>query len=287
MKALVTGGAGFIGSHVAKSLLKEGYEVVLLDDLSGGNHSNVPQQAHFVKGSITDYELLQQLFAEQRFDYVFHLAAYAAEGLSHFIRRYNYQNNLIGSANLINQSILHNVKCFVFTSSIAVYGAGQVPMTEALTPQPEDPIFMLELAHYEWVELALSILNEEVGPSTHDPEGGLLQCVPTISPLAWPLSYHFPVHKISPDFQPTVASENLTHLVVYRDRNHEVNFIEANPVTARLLQLIAGDGNKTGQVLLEQIAAELNHPQPEMVINGGLEILIDLKKRDVILVDRQ
>ena len=155
------------------------------------------------------------------------------------------------------------------------------------TPQPEDPIFMLELAHYEWVELALSILNEEVGPSTHDPEGGLLQCVPTISPLAWPLSYHFPVHKISPDFQPTVADENLTHLVVYRDRDHEVNFIEANPVTARLLQLIAGDGNKTGQVLLEQIAAELNHPQPEMVINGGLEILIDLKKRDVILVDRQ
>lgn len=159
MKALVTGGAGFIGSHVAKSLLKEGYEVVVLDDLSGGNRSNVPQEAHFVKGSITDYDLLQQLFALQRFDYVFHLAAYAAEGLSHFIRRYNYQNNLIGSANLINQSILHNVKCFVFTSSIAVYGAGQVPMTEALTPQPEDPYGVAKYA----VELDLKAAHEQFG----------------------------------------------------------------------------------------------------------------------------
>ncbi len=130
------------------------------------------------------------------------------------------------------------------------------------TPQPEDPIFMLELAHYEWVELALSILDEEIGQSTCDPEaeGDLLQCVPTISPLAWPLSYHFPVHKISPDFQPTVTDENLTHLVVYRDRNHEVNFIEANPVTARLLQLITGDGNKTGRELLEQVAAGTQPP---------------------------
>ena len=84
--------------------------------------------------------------------------------------------------------------------------------------------------------------------------------------------------------QPEAADKNLTHLVVYRDRNHEVNFIEANPVTARLIQLIASEDNKTGQALLEQIATELNHPQPEIVINGGLEILTDLKKRDVILV---
>ncbi len=159
MKALVTGGAGFIGSHVAKSLLKEGYDVVVLDDLSGGNRSNVPQEARFIKGSITDYELLQQLFTEERFDYVFHLAAYAAEGLSHFIRRYNYQNNLIGSTNLINQSILHQVKCFVFTSSIAVYGAGQVPMTEALTPQPEDPYGVAKYA----VELDLKAAHEQFG----------------------------------------------------------------------------------------------------------------------------
>ena len=155
------------------------------------------------------------------------------------------------------------------------------------TPQPNDPVYMLELAHYEWVELALSILDETIDPSVGDAENDLLACVPKISPLAWSLSYHFPVHKISPSFQPEAADENLTHLIVYRDRHHEVNFIEANPVTARLIQLIAEDGNKTGQTLLEQIATELNHPQPEIVINGGLEILTDLKKRDVILVGRQ
>lgn len=154
-------------------------------------------------------------------------------------------------------------------------------------PQATDPIFMLELAHYEWVELALSILDEEIDWSTLDAEADLLQSIPKISPLAWSLSYHFPVHKISPSLQPEAADENLTHLVVYRDRHHEVNFIEANPVTARLIQLIADEDNKTGQALLEQIATELNHPQPEIVVKGGLEILTDLRKRDVVLVGRQ
>ena len=154
-------------------------------------------------------------------------------------------------------------------------------------PQSHDPVFMLELAHYEWVELALSILDEEIDWSALDAEADLLQSVPQISSLAWSLSYHFPVHKISPSFQPEAVDENLTHLVVYRDRHHEVNFIKANPVTARLIQLIAEDGYKTGQALLEQIATELNHPQPDIVINGGLAILTDLKKRDVVLVGRQ
>jgi UDP-glucose 4-epimerase len=139
MKALVTGAAGFIGSHVAKWLLKEDIEVVALNDLSGGYMDNVPREARWVEGSVTDYPMLQNLFAAEAFDYVFHLAAYAAEGLSHFIRRFNYNTNLIGSVNLINLSVLHSVKCFVFTSSIAVYGTNQLPMTEDLTPQPEDP----------------------------------------------------------------------------------------------------------------------------------------------------
>ncbi|MEM0448038.1 MAG: NAD-dependent epimerase/dehydratase family protein [Thermoplasmata archaeon] len=137
--SLITGGAGFIGSHVARHCLALGHQVVILDDLSGGFLDNVPQGAIFVEGSITDEQLLNQLFQQYKFDYVYHLAAYAAEGLSHFIRRFNYNNNLIGSVNLINLSVLYNVKCFVFTSSIAVYGAGQLPMTEEMVPQPEDP----------------------------------------------------------------------------------------------------------------------------------------------------
>jgi UDP-glucose 4-epimerase len=139
MRSLVTGGAGFIGSHVARHCLALGHEVVVLDDLSGGFADQVPAGATFVHGSITDAPLVARLFDEHRFDYVYHLAAYAAEGLSHFIRRFNYTNNVIGSVNLVNEAVRHDVRCFVFTSSIAVYGAGQLPMHEALVPQPEDP----------------------------------------------------------------------------------------------------------------------------------------------------
>ncbi|MBK6342438.1 MAG: NAD-dependent epimerase/dehydratase family protein [Flavobacteriales bacterium] len=137
--SLVTGGAGFMGAHVVKELLALGHTVVALDDLSGGFADQVDPRATFVQGSITDHELVERLFAEHRFDYVYHLAAYAAEGLSHFIRRFNYTNNLIGSINLINASVRHGVKCFVFTSSIAVYGALPPPMREDMVPKPEDP----------------------------------------------------------------------------------------------------------------------------------------------------
>ena len=137
--SLVTGGAGFIGSHVAGERLKKGDRVIVLDDLSGGFADNVPKDATFVQGSILDADLVDRLFREHKFDYVFHLGAYAAEGLSHFIRRFNYMNNTVGSINLINAAVKYESKCFVFTSSIAVYGAGQLPMTEEMTPMPEDP----------------------------------------------------------------------------------------------------------------------------------------------------
>lgn len=97
--SLVTGGAGFIGSHVFDELLKNNHHVVVLDDLSGGFSENVNPYAQFVQGSIIDHVLVDKLFDEYHFDYVFHLAAYAAEGLSHLIKRYNYTNNLIGSVN--------------------------------------------------------------------------------------------------------------------------------------------------------------------------------------------
>ena len=95
MRSLITGGAGFIGSHVALHCLRLGHEVVIMDDLSGGFRENVPEGVYFVKGSVTDHQALEALFEEWRFDYVYHLAAYAAEGLSHFIRRFNYMNNLV------------------------------------------------------------------------------------------------------------------------------------------------------------------------------------------------
>jgi len=157
--SLVTGGAGFMGSHVAASLLSQGHEVIVLDDLSGGFEENVPKGAKFVLGSILDHELIDHLFDQHSFQYVYHLAAYAAEGLSHFIRRFNYNNNLIGSVNLINASVNSNVKCFVFTSSIAVYGAGQTPMSEDMVPIPEDPYGISKLA----VEQDLKASHEMFG----------------------------------------------------------------------------------------------------------------------------
>ncbi|HTE26000.1 NAD-dependent epimerase/dehydratase family protein [Flavitalea sp.] len=158
-KSLVTGGAGFIGSHVVKHALSLGHEVVVLDDLSGGFEDHIPDGALFVHGSITDDKLVTELFEIHKFDFVYHLAAYAAEGLSHFIRRFNYNNNLVGSINLINESIKHKVKCFVFTSSIAVYGKGQLPMTEEMTPIPEDPYGVSKYA----VELDLRSAHEMFG----------------------------------------------------------------------------------------------------------------------------
>jgi UDP-glucose 4-epimerase len=144
---LVTGGAGFIGSHVADALLRRGHRITVLDDLSGGYRDNVPAAADFVDGSVTDAALVDSLFARRSFAYVFHLAAYAAEGLSHFIKRFNYTNNVIGSVNLINASVNTGVKGFVFTSSIAVYGAApQLPMTEETSPHPEDSYGIAKLA---------------------------------------------------------------------------------------------------------------------------------------------
>ena len=156
---LVTGGAGFIGSHVSRHLLSSGRNVVVLDDLSGGFKENVPRESHFVEGDTGNIDLIDDLFEKYEFSHVFHLAAYAAEGLSHFIRGFNYRNNLLGSVPLINAAIRHKCKTLVYTSSIAVYGANQLPMTEDLMPSPEDPYGIAKLA----VELDLKAAQHMFG----------------------------------------------------------------------------------------------------------------------------
>jgi UDP-glucose 4-epimerase len=148
-----------MGSHVAEHLLRNGHQVVVLDDLSGGFLDNVPEGAIFVKGSILDVNLIDRLFKEHEFTYVYHLAAYAAEGLSHFIKRFNYNNNLIGSVNLINACINYGIDRLVFTSSIAVYGSGESPLKEEMVPIPEDSYGISKFA----VEQELRISHEMFG----------------------------------------------------------------------------------------------------------------------------
>ena len=158
-RALITGAAGFIGSHVADECLRLGMEVVATDSLSGGFFDNVPADVTWVEGDISDPDFVESLWESRTYDFVYHTAAYAAEGLSHFIRAYNYRTNLQASVLLLNQSVLHGVKRFVFTSSIAVYGAEQTPMTEEMTPRPEDPYGISKYA----VELDLAAANDIFG----------------------------------------------------------------------------------------------------------------------------
>jgi UDP-glucose 4-epimerase len=159
-KALVTGAAGFIGSHVADHCVNLGMEVVATDDLSGGFRENVPASAIWVEGDLRERRFVESLWsANGPFDYVYHLAAYAAEGLSHFIRAYNYTTNLVASMHVLNEAIKAGCECFVFTSSIAVYGKGQLPMTEEMVPNPEDPYGVSKYA----VELDLNAAHEMFG----------------------------------------------------------------------------------------------------------------------------
>lgn len=147
----------------------------------------------------------------------------------------------------------------------------------------EDPPYLFELAHYEYAETAVAIDNRELSWKNIDESGDLLENVPVLSPLAWPLSYRYPVHRISKDYLPQEVPAQPTYIVVYRDRDDKVGFAELNPVSARLLELIQQDKDITGRTLLETIAKELNHPDPEVVINGGLEIMQDLLTKDILL----
>ncbi len=159
-------------------------------------------------------------------------------------------------------------------------------LQEERDPQDSDPPFLLELAHYEWVELALSLADEENDVSNINPDGDLLEEHPVVSSLAWPLQYHYPVHQIGPDYQPGSPPESPTFIVVYRNTEDSIGFLEINPVTARLLQLLNEDNTQTGKALLEQIAVEINHADQNAVVQGGLSILQDLQARNIILGTR-
>jgi hypothetical protein len=153
---------------------------------------------------------------------------------------------------------------------------------------PRDPPFLLELAHYEWVELALQISDVEPERAGIDPTGDLLEARPVVSPLAWNLSYRFPVHRIGPDCRPDAPPDEPTHLVVYRTPDDAIAFLEINAVTQRLLILLDEESSPaTGREVLGRIAAEIGHPDPDQVIAFGAGLMEDLRTRGVLLGTRR
>jgi UDP-glucose 4-epimerase len=160
MKIFVTGCAGLLGSNYTRHLLANGHEVIGIDDLSGGYKAFLPkgEKFTFAKFDLERRKKVVELFEEHKPDVLLHFAAYAAEGLSPFIRNFNYRNNLICSANLINECITHNTK-FIFTSSMAVYGEQEPPFTEDKRPQPVDPYGIAKYA----VECDLKLAHEQFG----------------------------------------------------------------------------------------------------------------------------
>jgi len=176
--ALVTGSAGFIGSHVVHYCAEYlNMKVIAVDNLSGGNVQNVfvHDNVSFIRGDVTDALFLEDLFRRFDIDYVYHLAAYAALGLSPFIRSYNYRNNMIGTTEIINAIVKsqHKVECLIFTSSNAVYGEGQY-QSESTIPEPNNPYgiakYSSELdirsAHETWgMESVILRLHNVYGPN--------------------------------------------------------------------------------------------------------------------------
>ncbi|MCX2982078.1 DUF2063 domain-containing protein [Halieaceae bacterium IMCC14734] len=166
-------------------------------------------------------------------------------------------------------------------------------------PSPADPPFLVELVHYEWVELALDIADEELPESTAAestaavstaavstaaaPESPL-DGVPVLSPLAWSLVYQYPVHTIGPGCEPDAPPPQPTYLVVYRNRDDAVQFMETNAATARLLELIRdNDGELTARDLLKQLAEEMNADSVRSIIEFGENMLNQFLQQDILL----
>jgi hypothetical protein len=152
--------------------------------------------------------------------------------------------------------------------------------------RPGDPPFQLELAHYEWVELALSLDPRELDEVAAQRDGDLLEAVPVLSPLAWPLSYRFPVHRIGPAFRPEKPPQAMTQLLVYRNRADKVHFMQLNDLTQLLLLLLTENTDRSGRELLTQLAKRTGHPDPSALIRHGHTLLQDLRARDVVLGTR-
>lgn len=155
-------------------------------------------------------------------------------------------------------------------------------------PTDDDPPFLTELAHYEWVELALSVSNETDPLDDIEAGGDMLESTPVKSKLAWVLIYRFPVHRISHKFQPLEPGEQPTFLAVYRRRDDDVGFMELNPVTARLLEMIeANAAGQNGRELLLELAQEIEFPDPDALVGHGAAAMEEMRVADILVGTRR
>jgi hypothetical protein len=160
-------------------------------------------------------------------------------------------------------------------------------LSEEHEPDPADPPYLQELAHYEWIEMAAAVEDTRPDLEAVERDGDLLEGVPVRTPLSWLLTYAWPVHRISPEYRPEEPGEQPTFLLVYRDLADRVGFMELNPVTARLLQLLEADTASSGRALLERIALELGYTDLAPVLAGGAQALGELRDADIVLGTRR
>jgi hypothetical protein len=146
-----------------------------------------------------------------------------------------------------------------------------------------DPPFLAELAHYEWVELAVSIDEARIDDVPHDPNGNVVAGIPVASPLAWPLAYRFPVQRIREDFQPTAAPPLPTFLVVARNRADQVAFMGVNALSLRLLACVKENPGLSGLECLHALAGDQDPTARDALVAAGTDLLRALKDRDVLL----
>lgn len=155
---------------------------------------------------------------------------------------------------------------------------------EARTGQAErDPPFLAELAHYEWVELALQVSEARVDEIEHDPTGDLLTGVPVLSPLAWPLAYRWPVHRLSPTYAPDVPPRAATLLLLRREPDGEVRFSELSPLAFRLTQRLGESPALAGRAQLECLAREANAGDIATFVKQGADLLQQMRTNGIVL----
>lgn len=207
---------------------------------------------------------------------------------------FNNVESFLSSGFPVLRKILNDTQWLELTEDFFAHHQSQSPYFSEISEEfldflqnernnPDDYPFLLELAHYEWVEMALSISQASPPPFVEYIEDFLSQKV-LVSPLAWSLAYQYPVHEISPEFLPTEPPAQATYLIVYRGWDDEVHFIQISPITFRLLQIIEENPEFTVEACLKQLADEAKHPEPEVIVSGGLEILEKLFGKSIIAI---